>query len=160
VFSALTRTLAEAQRRELLRTHHAPHRAAVRRLLRTRLRRRALQLHVAVHSFVPVWKGRERRVDIGLLMDPSRSWEVQVVRAWRRRLRATHPELRIRLNAPYRGWTDGLATALRRSLGPRYVGIELEMNQALLRRGPGFGRRLQRDLASSLETALDELSGT
>jgi hypothetical protein len=35
----------------------------------------------------------------------------------------------VRRNRPYRGAADGLTTHLRRKLGPRYLGIELEVSQ-------------------------------
>ena len=50
------------------------------------------------------------------------------------------PDLRVRLNYPYRGDSDGLTTWLRRRHpAARYLGIELEINQALV-----GGRRWQR----------------
>ena len=40
------------------------------------------------------------------------------------------PNLRVRRNYPYAGWTDGLTTYLRTRFPPqRYVGIEIEINQ-------------------------------
>jgi hypothetical protein len=52
---------------------------------------------------------------------------------WSRELRISRPELRVRLNYPYRGTSDGLTTALRREhAAASYIGIEIEMNQRLI----------------------------
>lgn len=103
----------------------------------------SLVVHIGVHTFTPIWNGRERATDIGLLYDPARSGEVKLVRAWRREMvAAAPPALRdvpasraptaIHLNRPYRGWTDGLTTSLRKELPEgRYVGVELEVSQRL-----------------------------
>lgn len=160
VFSTITRRLDSEGRRKILRQHHAPHRRRAERILQACVRQgtrsRARQLHVAVHSFVPVWRGRRRSVDIGLLYDPARRHETRLVRQWRHRLQQLQPTLRVHLNRPYRGWTDGLPTALRRSLGSRYVGVELELNQRLLVRRGRFPRQLLRDITSSLQQILQE----
>jgi hypothetical protein len=57
--------------------------------------------------------------------------------------------LRVRFNYPYRGVADGLSTWLRhRHREGRYVGVELEFNQALVD-APGW-TRFQKDVAASL----------
>ena len=40
--------------------------------------------------------------------------------------------MKVRFNYPYKGTSDGLTTTLRKKFGPRYVGIEIEINQKLL----------------------------
>ena len=46
------------------------------------------------------------------------------------------PEFALRRNSPYRGTADGLTTALRRRYpANRYIGIEVEMNQRLMKSG-------------------------
>jgi predicted N-formylglutamate amidohydrolase len=56
----------------------------------------------------------------------------------------------VRRNAPYRGRDDGLPTALRRRFAPRhYLGVELEVSQALLA-DPRRARRVAAALAGSL----------
>jgi len=76
-----------------------------------------------------VLRGNSRRFDVGLLYGPKRPAERRFCSAWQRQLRDAAPSLRVRRNAPYRGSSDGLTTALRREFGPRYLGIELEINQ-------------------------------
>jgi len=128
VFSAFSRDLPREERAALLARIHAPHWERVRSALDA-LPQRAL--HVAVHSFTPVLRGETRRFDVGLLYDPARRGERDLAAAWRRRLRDAG--LRVRRNAPYRGTSDGLTTALRREhRRRRYLGLELELNQRTL----------------------------
>lgn len=63
---------------------------------------------------------------------------------------AALPALRVRMNYPYRGNADGHTTSLRRMLpDARYLGIEIELNQALLQRD-----NMRRAIADRLITAL------
>lgn len=130
VFSDRTRGLPRAERTALLDLHHRPHWDRVRAALAAS---GGPVLHVAVHSFAPVWRGVRRPFELGILYDPRRRGERSLAGAWKRSLEASAPALRVRRNAPYRGNADGLTTALRRELGAsRYRGIELELNQRLL----------------------------
>jgi len=146
VFSEFTRDLPERQRNELLRRHHAPHRTKVL----AQVRRSLPAVHISVHSFTPIWKSRTRRADVGLLFDPQRPRERELCEQLRRQLRALDPSLRVLFNEPYRGWTDGLTTALRtRFSDPRYIGVELELNQRL-----SSAPRPRTALANALSAAL------
>jgi predicted N-formylglutamate amidohydrolase len=103
-----------------------------------------------VHSFTPVLDGVVRRTDVGVLYDPRRPGERDLALELRRRLRAAH-DWRVRLNDPYRGNADGLTTTLRRRFPEnRYWGIELEVNQRLVKRSPARWFRLQQTLAKVL----------
>ncbi len=134
VFGLLARGLDAEEREALLRLHHRPHRRRVARTVDRAIAARGRVVHVAVHSFTPVLRGRRRDVDVGLLFDPRREGEVRFAEAWRDAIRAREPRLRVARNRPYRGWTDGLATALREARGDgEYVGVELELNQGLVR---------------------------
>lgn len=128
LFSEFTRALPEAERERLLNRHYAPHRRKVESDIEKALAEDPV-LHVAVHSFTPVLNGVVREADIGLLYDPQRKAERAIVESWKRALAQSLPGLRVRLNYPYKGISDGLTTALREKYGPRYAGIELELNQ-------------------------------
>lgn len=136
VFSTITRHLPADERRSLLEAFHRPHRASVERAAAALADGARQVLHLAVHSFTPVLDGRERQVDLGILHDPRRPAERAFAAGLRATLSARLPDLRIVFNAPYRGTTDGLPTSLRTRLpDAAYAGIELEINQALLRGG-------------------------
>jgi predicted N-formylglutamate amidohydrolase len=116
-------------------------------------------LHIGVHSFTPARRGVVRPMDVGLLYDPSRRFEVAIARAWRAALRRVAPELVVHRNAPYRGVDDGMTRALRRRVPDRdYAGIELELNQKWLRRGR-FPPALVRAILVSLREVLQSAGG-
>ncbi len=155
VLSRWSAALPPEEREALLERWWAPHRARVEALVRAALERHGRVLHVGVHSFTPVLAGRDRRTDVALLYDPARARERALAQAWLARLRALDPALRLRRNHPYRGDADGLTTALRARLGPRYLGLELEVSQRFPRGPSGPWRALRAALARSLAAALD-----
>lgn len=148
IWSRFTASLPKPERERILERYWQPHRAAVEAAVAAAARRERV-LHVAVHSFVAELDGERRNADIGLLYDSRRRREADVCRRWAAILSRLEPGLRMRYNYPYRGQADGLTTWMRR-LQPqtRYLGIELEINQALVD-GPHW-RRLQRQIAASL----------
>lgn len=146
------RTPARA-RESLVRSHYRPFRDKALSLM---LDAKAPVLHISVHSFTPVRRGVRRRVDIGLLFDPKRPAEARFCRQWRAALTRSRPRWTVRMNEPYRGDSDGHTTALRACFTPdRYVGIELEVNQRLVRAGGAAWRRARRAIVESLVAALD-----
>jgi predicted N-formylglutamate amidohydrolase len=155
-FSDLTRSLPEAELGEILRRHYQPHWDRVWTEIETARTRSEQVLHIASHSFTPIWRGRERRCDVGLLFDPRRTPEAGFARTWQLRLQRAEPELVVRRNYPYRGWTDGMTRELRRRFTPsQYLGIELEVNQRHLRARKRW-RRLQTALVESLRELLPQ----
>jgi predicted N-formylglutamate amidohydrolase len=128
-FSEFTRALPAVDRFELDETFWQPHWQRYRQYLDSLPGR---IVHVACHSFTPVIQGRTRAADIGLLYDPARAAE----RAWCRRLadriREALPGLRVRMNYPYRGTSNGMGQQHRPHYDDRrLVTMELEINQAL-----------------------------
>ena len=114
--------------------------------------------HLAVHSFTPILKGRERRVDLGLLYDPRRAPEKALALELRASLQTLAPDLRLRRNYPYRGTSDGLPTWLRRQFKAEdYAGLELELNQADWNPASQAWQSLDRLLTQALETVFAEL---
>jgi len=128
------------------------HRAVARRIGQFR-RQGFLPAVIAVHSFTPVMNGEVRNADIGLLYDSRRAREGAFCARWLSALRRADPSVRVRRNYPYLGKADGLATALRqRYPQSRYIGVELEINQALV--GAPAWKRFQQRVADSLRDAL------
>jgi predicted N-formylglutamate amidohydrolase len=152
LYSEYTRGLTREERTRLLDRYYHPHRGAVEAVVRSGLRNHARVVHVSVHTFTPVLNGRTRSADIGLLYDPRRTEEAHFVDVWMHALHWEAPLLRVKKNYPYRGWTDGLTTTLRGEFAARrYLGIELEVNQALAlgpaRRSSDVPNRIARSLA-------------
>lgn len=90
-------------------------------------------IHVSAHSFTPALHRKVRTADVGLLHDPARPGEVRLAAKWKVALAHAAPELRVRRNYPYAGTDDGFMPYLRARFRPHaYVGIEIEMNQAIV----------------------------
>jgi predicted N-formylglutamate amidohydrolase len=130
LFSEISKTLPPPLRREILERHYLPYRTEVESLLEEVIGQGFHVIHVSSHSFTPELHGQVRNADIGLLYDAKRSSEVALCHRWRAALKEHAPELKVRMNYPYSGSSDGLAAALRkRFCADVYAGIELELNQ-------------------------------
>ena len=90
-------------------------------------------VHLGIHSFTPELNGKVRNTDIGILYDPSRPKECELAQVIKAEIKRLHPEMKVRFNYPYKGTSDGLTTTLRKKLGPRYAGLEIEINQKFFR---------------------------
>ena len=91
-------------------------------------------VHLGIHSFTPVLNGKVRNADIGILYDPTRPQERTYAQVIKDEIKRLYPAMKVRFNYPYKGSSDGLTTTLRKKFGPRYVGIEIEINQKFFQR--------------------------
>lgn len=156
VFSDATRKLDRAERRRLLERFHLPYRSKVEGQVRRGLDGASTVVHISSHSFTPILDGRIRRLDVGLLYDPRRPREVRFSELWKEALERAAPGLRVQRNRPYYGTSDGLTRTLRRRFpSERYLGIELEVNQAFCSRPPDL-RDLRRAIVTSVLEAVAE----
>ncbi len=155
LFSPLSRRLSREAREEVLALYYHPYRKRVRNQLDALLDQGGRVLHLSVHSFTPVLNGQKRHADVGLLYDPGHPLERDICLAWQRELAALAPELRVRRNYPYRGVSDSLVTTLRRVYpAGLYMGVELEVNQALPLKGGEVWSFAQEHLVGSLTRVL------
>jgi predicted N-formylglutamate amidohydrolase len=134
--------LSEEQRRRRLDTYHAPYWSTVHGHLRKRNRR-----HISVHSFTPELDPARRTYAVGLLFDPGSEPESALALRLAQALRARGYEAVF--NEPYPGTMDLIATGMRR-LVPGYVGVGLELNQALMTGA------WQQPLLEAIERGLDD----
>jgi predicted N-formylglutamate amidohydrolase len=133
LFSTATRAAPAALRANIVEEHYLPYRARVEHLVAQSVSRGRRVLHISSHSFTPKLDGKVRRADVGLLYHPGRRGEAELCAHWKASLAALAPGLRVRRNYPYAGKSDGLTAHLRRRFPPgTYVGIELEVNQAIV----------------------------
>lgn len=133
VFSRFTKGLSREQKQKILDQHHAPHWDHVENQVQQGLADGGRVVHLAIHSFMPVLHGQVRDADVGLLYDPGRPWERDLAQMFKAGLQTFLPGLRVRMNYPYKGVSDGLPTALRKKFSDEvYAGFEIEINQALL----------------------------
>jgi predicted N-formylglutamate amidohydrolase len=139
LFSAATRATPKEVRETIVERHYRPYRDRVEQFVEEWVSRGRRVIHISSHSFTPRLDGNVRRADIGLLYDPRRRGEMELCARWKISLAENSPALRIRRNYPYAGKGDGLTAYLRKRFSPAaYVGIELEINQAIVH---GAGRR-------------------
>jgi len=130
VFSAISSTLPAEVRARLLETIHDPYHRRMLDEIDKALGAGASVAHFSIHSFTPVLNGTVRTADIGLLYDPRRLTERKGAGVLQNLLQARLPDLRIRRNYPYTGYSDGHTTALRKRFPDgRYAGFEIEVNQ-------------------------------
>jgi len=155
IWSQYTKNLPLAERRRILDRYWRPHRSRVEKTVAKAIARGQRVVHIAVHSFTPELNGEKRNADIGLLYDSRRKRERAVSRQWGNLLRRLDASLRVRYNYPYAGVADGLPTWLRKRYPEsRYVGIELEINQAHVN-GAGWPR-FQQAIIESVRTLIAE----
>ena len=144
--------LSAAEVAHRIRTYYAPYRAAATASVASTMQGAGRCLHLSIHSFTPVVDGAVRDCDMGLLYDPHRPHELAFARTLRRHLVARG--LRVRMNYPYRGTGDGFTTQLRTTLpGSRYIALEIETNQRLLKTAAGTGA-MGHILAAALHNVL------
>lgn len=147
----LPRNERQAARDRLLAELWEPFRAAAEAEVHDRVEAGAFVLHLSVHSMTPVLAGRRRDMDLAVLFDPQREPECALARHFADSLHR-QTGLVVARNRPYRGTSDGHTTSLRGQFSARlYAGVELELNQALLRAG-----RVPPKLAASIVVALRE----
>lgn len=152
IWSSYTAHLPKHQRARILERWWQPHRKGVERAVVSAMASGKV-VHVAVHSFVPEMEGEVRNADVAVLYDSRRKAEARFCNRWIAQLQQADPTLGIRRNYPFLGKADGLTTWLRkRHPESRYLGIELEINQAHVG-APGW-RRLQTNVADGLREAL------
>jgi len=154
-FSDAMRDTPPEMRARIVERHYRPYRDAVERFVSRSAARGRRVIHLSSHSFTPTLDGRVRTADVGLLYDPTRHGETSLCARWKAALVARAPGLRVRRNYPYTGRSDGLASSLRRRFPPdAYVGIELEVNQAIVRADGRAWRALRTNLIDAFQAAV------
>jgi predicted N-formylglutamate amidohydrolase len=154
LFSAATRNVPAVLREKIVAQYYRPYRAQVERSVRQAVNGGQRVIHLSSHSFTPELDGRVRSADVGLLYHPGRPGEAELCARWKASLAVFAPTLRVRRNYPYAGKGDGMTSHLRRQFpSGAYVGIELEVNQALVNAGGRSWASLRRALIDSLRAA-------
>jgi predicted N-formylglutamate amidohydrolase len=155
LFSEAVAPLRREERARIVHRWHHPYWNRVEDYVRAAQAHGSGILHISSHSFTPTLDGAVRTTDIGLLYDPARSRESALACRWQQELRKIAPFLSVRRNYPYRGMNDGLTTHLRRRFpATTYVGLELEVNQALMGTTPASWREARFAVITALRAAL------
>jgi predicted N-formylglutamate amidohydrolase len=131
-FSEVSCDLPFTEKNIIINTYYLPFREQVIALIDKRIQQGLQVCHLSIHSFTPELHGEIRTTDIGLLYDPKRPSEKALSRLWKTEIKQIDPALRVRMNYPYSGTSDGFTSALRKQFNDAsYLGIEVESNQAL-----------------------------
>ena len=142
-------------RDRIVAEHYLPYRAQTENLIRGAIARGRRVIHVAAHSFTPELNGKVRTADVGLLYDPGRAGERRTSARWKAALLDALPHLRVRRNYPYSGTDDGFMPFLRSRFRPSaYIGIEIEINQAIVVGAPRHWAELRSAVIESLRATL------
>lgn len=147
---SFNRDLDAAEIRHRVDTVHAPYHEAADRLVRAARLDGRRPLVLAVHSFTPVWDGRPRAFELGVLFDRHE----RAARALMRGLAAGGA--RVRANRPYSGRHGMMYAADRHGEHHRLVNLELEINQGLFRE-PGAAARWGATVADALAAIVGRL---
>lgn len=130
LFSEYSVKLPFSEKKELIKQYYLPYRMYITDYVQENINKENSVLHLSVHTFTPVLLNKGRNFDIGLLYDPRRKNEREVSVRLKKLIRNQLPEFKVLMNQPYKGSSDGLATALRNEIdAENYIGIEIEVNQ-------------------------------
>jgi predicted N-formylglutamate amidohydrolase len=157
LFSEFTEQQPIEIREDIFTNYYRPHRQQVEERIQQIIDAGNRALHVGIHTFTPIWEGKQRDVDIGFLFDPTRTGEQEFCGYWRKAISEQSPRLRLRMNQPYRGTMDGFTTYLRRKYqGDDYIGMEIEVNQKFAHTAPvDEWKHVQQLIAVSLRKAFE-----
>ena len=130
LFSEFSSNLQEYHKQILL-GHYSEYRNKAEDFVKKSIRSKQEVIHFSFHTFVPELDGKIRDADIGILYDNSQKQEKLIAENLRKALKAKDSELRVKMNYPYSGKSDGFTTYLRKVFPKNYSGIEIEYNQSL-----------------------------
>ena len=148
--------LSDKDKKTLLERYYYPFRHQFEGLLETHIQNNQQVLHLSIHTFNPIEKGKMHNAAIGLLYDPKRHAEKEVARIFHEILIKRTP-YKTRLNYPRTGKTDNHTSHIRKHLDEScYLGIELECN-ALLLKDEDQRATLYENLLLSLQSLLELL---
>lgn len=104
------RNLSAAEKLARIKAIYRPFHASIADVLDARAAAGLISMVVSIHSFTPVYKGKPRRLDLGILHDRDASLSTTLIKGF--------PNLDARLNEPY-GPRDGVMHTLNLHAAPR-----------------------------------------
>lgn len=153
-FSEITAALSKEEKALVIEQYYLPYRQQVEETIKKHIQQGKLVLHLSMHSFTPILNNLARHTDVGFLYDPKRNNEKKLATLWQQQFKEQKYDLRVRLNYPYKGISDGFTSALRkRFIDDEYAGIEIESNQTLINNSESLSKLCQM-LAQTLKTLI------
>ncbi len=163
LFSEFTSPLKDSAKQKLIRLYHEPHWRKIISRVAQLISKKHQVFHIAVHSMTDLLHGKTRPMQLALLYDSKNKNETKFAQTWIKELqlefRKDYPRFKISSNKPYRGSDEGLTTHLRGLHNSKnYLGIELEINQKLLKSFKTLKQRqsFSRALSDSLTRAISK----
>lgn len=154
--SEMIQKLSEKDKQDLLENYYQPFRQQFSALIAKHIQDQKQVLHLSIHTFNPIEKGKMHNAAIGILYDTQRHAEKEVARIFHEILIKRTPYT-VRLNYPRTGKTDNHTSHIRKYLDETYyLGIELECN-ALLLSDQEQAPLLYENLLESLQSLLELL---
>lgn len=148
--------LTADEKKFLLERYYNPYHEQLFSAIQKHVEENAQVMHVSVHTFNPEENGIEHNAAIGLLYNPHRHAEKEVVRIWNELFMKRTP-YRVRLNYPRSGKHDNLTSLCRKKWQENdYLGLELECNISLLS-DPGLADELYHHLNEVLYDLIEML---
>ncbi len=130
LFSDYTNALSKSQKERIIEQYWMPYRERTGQFISAEIEKGHQVVHLSIHTFTPLWEGKAREVEVGLLYDDELENEAEWCKEFEMELHRESEGLAIRHNEPYHGKADGFTTHLRAVYDPEvYLGIELEINQ-------------------------------
>ncbi len=160
LFSEFTKALDKPVKNQIIAKYYTPHWNKVEKAVLKESKKKNQIYHIAVHSMTDNLDGQLRPMQFALLYDPKQPLEKLFASVWIQELRREFPYFKMARNNPYKGSDEGLTTHFRNRLQiSEYVGIELEMNQGLLKtlRTPAQKNHFAKRVAASLTRALSKM---
>lgn len=147
LFSKYSKTLPKRYIENLL-NDYSKFRTNVKTYIEESIKSNITVIHLSIHSFTPIWKGKTRKTEIGILFDPLRIEEQKFASI----LRSQIP-LICHFNLPYRGTSDGHTQSLRNQFIKKYLGIEIEINQKFIEKSH-FSIKIKRMIIEGITKAI------
>ncbi|MFZ1806959.1 MAG: N-formylglutamate amidohydrolase [Cyclobacteriaceae bacterium] len=148
LFSRYTSHLSDNEKDVLIKEFYNPYRESVE--LKIEQLKKPI-LHLSIHSFTPIYQGKERKVELGLLYDPDRPSEYQFCQNLMQAITSIDSGIIIKHNEPYLGIDDGFTSYLRSIYSnDQYLGIEIEISQKFI----GDLSKIEQTLAQGIKKVL------
>lgn len=142
-------------RENLIEQFYLPYRDSIEQEISEIVKRKQQAIHLGIHTFTPILDNKVRDFDIGLLYDPKRDSEKQFCKILKKSLKT---EFRVKMNHPYKGTDDGFTAHLRKRFNSEsYLGIEVEVNQALYFDKKVKWKKVCDNTATSLDFAINSI---
>lgn len=130
LFSSFSSKLTQEKKNHLIETIYEPYRQQVVSDIHDLIKNNHRVYHLSIHSFTPILNSQVRNADIAFLYSTKRHLERDYAHALKRELTKIDNKLKVRMNYPYKGDSDGFTKALRLQFPQdQYLGVEIEMNQ-------------------------------